>query len=189
VLSTLDYYQPDIVHFCDALPIGQDAEVICGRLIEQQIRVKRQFPDMAVMRSIPVGPPGYGDRLPTLEFGRWFEPVTDYLLTDTLLVGGAEAGIGPQQPVSGFVGITGRPCDWEMAARLVQQSSIPVIIAGGISHANVREAIACTRPAGIDSCTQTNAVDAQGRAIRFKKDLAKVKMLVESARRAEFSIA
>ena len=42
-----------------------------------------------------------------------------------------------------------------------------------------------TRPAGIDSCTLTNACDADGRPIRFRKDLGKVKHLVEAVRRAE----
>ena len=42
-----------------------------------------------------------------------------------------------------------------------------------------------TRPAGIDSCTLTNACDAAGRPIRFRKDLGKVKHLVEVVRLAE----
>jgi phosphoribosylanthranilate isomerase len=40
-------------------------------------------------------------------------------------------------------------------------------------------------PAGVDSCTGTNAMDAKGRSIRFKKDLEKVKHMVDEARRAE----
>jgi phosphoribosylanthranilate isomerase len=186
VLRTLDYYQPDIVHFCDALSSGSESVDVCARLSELQVRVKSRFPETAVMRSIPIGPPGCANHLTTLLYGRWFEPVTDYFLTDTQLVGGPEAAIGPQ-PVSGFVGITGQTCDWEMAASLVRQSRIPVILAGGVSPSNVIEAITRTRPSGIDSCTRTNAVDKQGRMIRFRKDLAKVKMLVEAVRRAELS--
>ena len=89
------------------------------------------------------------------------------------------------QPVSGFVGITGRTCDWGMAGQLVRQSKIPVILAGGISPENAAEAITRTRPAGIDSCTRTNALDAEGRPIRFRKDLEKVQALVAAVRRAE----
>ena len=89
------------------------------------------------------------------------------------------------QPVSGFVGITGRTCDWEVAAKLVAASSIPVILAGGISPENVAEALQRVRPAGIDSCTGTNARDGNGEPIRFKKDLASVKRLVETVRRFE----
>ena len=37
-----------------------------------------------------------------------------------------------EQPVKGFVGITGKTCDWDIAADLVKKSRIPVILAGGI---------------------------------------------------------
>jgi len=72
-----------------------------------------------------------------------------------------------------------------MAGCLVRQSKIPVILAGGIGPANSAEAIVRTRPAGVDSCTQTNTRDARGRNIRFRKDLAKVNRFVEAVRRAE----
>jgi len=184
IRRTLDYYRPDIVHFCDALPLGNDARPYCEQLIERQIRVKEEYPDTAIMRSIPIAPPGAADRVPTLEYGRWFQPATDFFLTDTLMIG-PSAAAASDQPVSGFVGITGKTCDWNMARRLVQNSRIPVILAGGISPGNVSDAMAETRPAGIDSCTLTNAGDADGRPIRFRKDLGKVKHLVEAVRLAE----
>jgi phosphoribosylanthranilate isomerase len=184
VLRALEFYQPDIVHFCDALAPKPFSGHGCERLIELQIRVKSHFPAMGVMRSIPIAPVGEAHRVPTLEYGRIFEPVTDFFLTDTLLVGSSSAG-DPRQPVIGFVGITGQTCDWVMAGRLVRQSRIPVILAGGISPANAAEAIARTQPAGIDSCTLTNACDARGRPIRFRKDLEKVRALVAAVRFAE----
>jgi phosphoribosylanthranilate isomerase len=189
VLQALEFYQPDIVHFCEALA-PQTRSVASGgqdrveRLIKLQIRVKKSFPEIRVMRSIPVGPAGEAHRVSTLEFGRRFMPVTDFFLTDTLL-GGASTAPAEAQPVSGFVGITGRTCDWGMAGQLVRQSRIPVILAGGISPQNAAEAITRTRPAGVDSCTRTNAVDARGRPIRFRKDLKKVQALVAAVRRAE----
>jgi phosphoribosylanthranilate isomerase len=67
----------------------------------------------------------------------------------------------------------------------VAMSRIPVILAGGISPQNVAEGIRQVRPYGVDSCTCTNAVDANGRPIRFKKDLARVKALVAETRRAD----
>ena len=184
IRRTLDYYRPDIIHFCDALPLGNDARPYCEQLIERQIRVKEEFPDTAIMRSIPIAPPGAAERVPTLEYGRWFQPATDFFLTDTLMIGTSGAAASGQ-PVSGFVGITGKTCDWNMARRLVQNSRIPVILAGGISPGNVSDAMTATRPAGIDSCTLTNACDAAGRPIRFRKDLGKVKHLVEVVRLAE----
>ena len=40
-------------------------------------------------------------------------------------------------------------------------------------------------PAGVDSCTKTNATDLKGRSIRFKKDFSRVKRFVDEVRRAE----
>lgn len=176
VARTIEYYRPDFVHFCDTLPAPGE----CGRLIDFQFRVKERFPAVGVVRSIPIGPEGRAAGIPSLEWGRVLEPASDAFLTDTLLAGGAV-----EQPVGGFVGITGRTCDWGTAAELVRRSRIPVILAGGISPENAAEAVRRVRPAGVDSCTLTNALDAGGRPIRFRKDLQKVKALVEAVRRAE----
>lgn len=181
IARTLDYHQPDIVHFCDTL----DDEV-CAQLIELQFRVKQRFPEIAIMRSIPIGAAGNADQVPSLEWARRLEPATDEFLTDTLLLGAGEAGQA-DQPVGGFVGITGLTCDWDVARRLVQQSRIPVILAGGISPLNAGEAVTRVRPAGVDSCTLTNTLDADGRPIRFQKDLQKVNALVAAVRRAEIT--
>jgi phosphoribosylanthranilate isomerase len=72
-----------------------------------------------------------------------------------------------------------------MAAGLVQASRIPVILAGGLTPDNVFDGLARVKPAGVDSCTGTNAVDAGGQAIRFKKDLEKVGRFVARARQAQ----
>ena len=45
-------------------------------------------------------------------------------------------------------GGTGRPCDWTLAARLA--SVRPILLAGGVTPDNVREAIGRVKPAGID---------------------------------------
>jgi phosphoribosylanthranilate isomerase len=83
------------------------------------------------------------------------------------------------------VGITGQTCDWQTAAALVANSKIPVILAGGISPDNVAEGILQVRPEGVDSCTQTNSLDANGVPIRFKKDIKKVEKLIGAVRATE----
>ena len=45
-------------------------------------------------------------------------------------------------------GGTGRPCRWDLAERLARKR--PIMLAGGITPENVREAVAQVRPAGID---------------------------------------
>jgi phosphoribosylanthranilate isomerase len=110
-----------------------------------------------------------------------FSPFSDYFLIDTLRVNQSSL---KDQPVAGFVGITGEVCDWTISARIVTESPLPVILAGGIGEDNVYDGIMTVRPAGVDSCTKTNAVDATGCPIRFKKDLQKVKRMVSEARKA-----
>ncbi len=184
VLRTLDYYQPDIVHFCEALTDRKDVWNYCCRLIRLQEDVKKRFPHILIMRSIPIAPSGKSHLVPTLDLGRLFEPASDYFLTDTMLINDPDSEAAPQ-PVRGFVGITGQTCSWQTAAELVAASNIPVILAGGISPGNVTEGILRVRPAGIDSCTRTNFLDEKGVPIRFKKDHKKVKQLVGAVRAAE----
>lgn len=188
VFASLDYYRPDIVHFCEILmesPPDALARSIpaagCSALIHLQNQIKQKFPEIKIMRTIPLPDKNTCNKIPYLELAEMFAPVSDYFLTDTLLVG--HSG-NSDQPVNGFVGITGKTCDWNSAARLVAASEIPVILAGGLSPENVYEGICAVRPAGADSCTLTNACDADGRPVRFKKDPVKVKQFVDQVCRA-----
>ena len=184
ILLVLDYYNPDIVHFCEALTFQNGVSGIYKELILLQENVKKRFPEIKIMRSIPIPQSGMTDPMDTIELARLFEPVSDYFLTDTLIVE-KSGSLFEHQPVKGFVGITGRTCDWDVAAKLVKSSRIPVILAGGITPDNVFDGIMHVRPAGVDSCTGTNAADSKGRSIRFKKDFGKVKRFVDETRRAE----
>lgn len=182
VLAALAELRPDIVHFCEAPGLDPDADAPMGRLVALQREVRRRFPEIRIMRSIPIGPPGRAERVPTLALAARFAPVSDLFLTDTLL---DDTGSGADEPVAGFVGITGQICDWDMARRLVVQSPLPVILAGGISPENAAAGLRRVRPLGIDSCTRTNLVDADGRPLRFRKDFGKVAQLLAALRRAE----
>ena len=188
VLRTLDYYQPDIVHFCEALSGSDDLWNFCDRLIDLQAFVRKHFPEIKIMRSIPIAQTLTNDRIPTIELAKRFEAASDFFLTDTILMNFSGSEID-RQPVPGFVGITGQICNWETARQLVENTNIPVILAGGISPQNVADGIRQVRPAGIDSCTRTNVTDKNGKPIRFKKDLVKVKQLVEQVRAVERSIS
>ena len=183
VFASLDFYRPDMVHFCEILTDRrlQVAEAECRRLVALQRTIRLKFPEIRIMRTIPIpaGPVEGHDSY--LELAAMFGPVSDFFLTDTVLTDVGESG---DQPVNGFVGITGIPCSWAAAARLVERSPIPVILAGGLSPDNVYAAIKTVRPAGVDSCTRTNACDREGCPIRFKKDMAKVRRFVDEARRA-----
>ncbi len=181
VLSALSYYEPDIVHFCEDLSSSggrPDTIDTFMPLVHLQAEIRERFSDIRIMRSIPIPQPTAKESSLFLSLARLFEPVSDYFLIDT-----RKAGVH-QQPVSGFVGITGEVCSWSNAAELVNWSPIPVILAGGLSHENVSDAVLAVRPAGVDSCTRTNAVDEDGLPIRFKKDIKRVRRFVAEARRA-----
>jgi phosphoribosylanthranilate isomerase len=154
---------------------------VCQRLIALQREIRRRYPGLAIMRSIPIGRPGSHADMGTLPLAEMFEGVSDYFLTDTVL---STAGNLSPQPVEGFVGITGQTCHWETARELVGRSPIPVILAGGLSPENVYDGIRFVKPAGVDSCTGTNRRDHQGRPIRFKKDMERLRRFVEETRRA-----
>lgn len=175
VLRLLEYYSPDIIHFCETLTDEDGKAISYNHLINLQQAVRNQFPNIKIMRSIPIGISGKPNGVPTLKIARDFEPISDYFLTDTWL---------GKEPVEGFIGITGKTCDWNVARELVQASSIPVFLAGGMSPENVCEGVKAVRPFGVDSCTNTNATDTNGKPIRFKKDCGKVKKFVEEAQRA-----
>ncbi|MEN6622891.1 MAG: hypothetical protein ABFD50_15245 [Smithella sp.] len=189
VFRILDYYQPDFVHFCEVLsPFPDDRKLAmkhCDALISLQEDVKKRFP-AAIMRSLSIPQTGIAKTEEIIEnvlaiMGK-LEPVSDFFLIDTLQ---GLPGAKREQPVTGFVGITGETCDWQIAKTIVAASSRPVILAGGLGDLNVCEAIMAIKPAGVDSCTKTNALGPDGRPIRFKKDLEKVKRMIEEVHRAE----
>ena len=177
VHRVIDWYQPDIIHFCDSLNHGSavDEEAVSAAVALQR-GVRERFPEAAIMRTIPIAPPGLGAHVPTLELGSRLADTSDWFLTDTLLVQGED------QPVAGHVGITGKVCDWGVARVLVKQSPIPVILAGGLSPENVAEGLRFTSPAGVDTCTATNLLDSEGKPIRFRKDPEKVRRFVAACR-------
>jgi len=190
IFQAIDYYQPDFVHFCEALsPFPGDQATIVREydaLLSLQVDVKDRFPRIEIMRSLSVpqsGSPQAVDILKNiLGFAEIFAPFSDYFLIDTLI--GHPQDPSPQ-PVAGYVGITGAVCDWAMAKAVIEKSPIPVILAGGLSDQNVYEAVVSLQPAGVDSCTRTNAVDKNGQPVRFKKDMKKVRRFVEEVRRAD----
>jgi phosphoribosylanthranilate isomerase len=172
----LDYYRPDYIHFCDNLTDGKGLPKEAEKFIQIQLDLKERHPDILIIRSIPVPLNGVSVDFPSLQLARQLEPFSDTFLIDSWV---------GNEPVKGFIGITGKEVQREMAKAVVQQSSIPVILAGGLSPENVYEAVCQVMPWGADSCTLTNETDNQGMPIRFKKDFTKVNRFVEAVRESE----
>jgi phosphoribosylanthranilate isomerase len=139
--------RPDILHLGtrpDALTPSQVAEL------------KTFFPDLKIMRTIPVR-----DEHDVAIAGT-YEGIADFLLLDTWKSGQPE------------IGACGLVHDWAISRRIVSEVSMPVILAGGIGPENAAEAVRRVRPAGVDSKTMTDLPDGSA------KDLQKVRALVQA---------
>lgn len=82
----------------------------------------------------------------------------------------------PNLAVPEFGG-TGRTHDWQISAEFVRRSPHPVFLAGGLTPANVREAIRRVRPFGVDLCS---GVRTDGRL-----DPTKLDAFVDSVRQSD----
>lgn len=175
IFRVLDYYKPHYIHFCSTVTGAADYRIKVEEVIRCQSELKERFPNIDIIRSIPIPQDGKTAHFSPLKIAQMLEPVSDVFLADTWL---------GNEPVEGFIGITGKTGSWELARKLVLKSKIPVILAGGLSPENVRAAIKKVIPAGVDSCTQTNLVDKMGEPIRFRKDFRKVEKFVKETRTA-----
>jgi len=89
------------------------------------------------------------------------------IVLDSMVGGGA-----------GALGGTGMTHDWATAARVVARSALPVFLAGGLSPANVSDAIRVVRPFGVDA---SSGVERRPGV----KDASRVRSFVDSVRRAD----
>jgi phosphoribosylanthranilate isomerase len=142
--------KPDILHL-GAAP---------QHLSPAQLRtVKAVFPQVSLMRSIPVVDES------SLALAHSYDGIADWLLLDSYEAGDRQIGA---------LGVTH---DWELDRRIIESVRIPAIIAGGLGPDNVREAIRRARPAGVDSKTKTDKRDGS-----HTKDLQKVSAFVVATR-------
>jgi phosphoribosylanthranilate isomerase len=144
--------KPDILHLCGDLKLVTPAKVV---------ELRGLLPGMKIMQAIPVMDES------ALQIARDFEAVSDYFILDSY------------SPQIGGIGAAGFTHDWSISHAIVEQSNIPVILAGGLSPENVADAIQQVRPWGVDSLTKTNEPLGGG---KFRKDLERVKMFVENAK-------
>ena len=138
------------------LHIGSAPELIGPKEVTA---LKRRFPTVAIMRSIPVF------ERESIALAQSYDGIADFLLLDSYRQSDKQIGA---------LGVTH---SWELDLEIIESVRIPVVIAGGLGPQNVRAAIEATRPAGVDSKTRTDKEDGS-----HTKDLAKVRAFVEAAR-------
>ena len=141
--------EPDIIH------LAAPPEAILPTQIEE---IKKELPEMEIMRTIPV----VGEE--SVAAAMVYDEICDYLLLDS------------KDPQSGQIGVTGRTHEWSISKKIVETVNTKVILAGGLGPENVAEAIRIVRPYGVDSKTKTDRIGGKG------KDLIKVKRFADTAK-------
>lgn len=161
VLITYLSDSQEIIRFCDKLNIN--IVQLHGKITMEQIkRLKTERPDIEVIKSLVVYGDNYCDLINTVQsLSTW----VDIFITDTF------------DPVTGASGATGKTHDWEISKKIISISPKPIILAGGLNPANVRQAIIETNPAGVDVHTGVESPDG-------RKDYKLVKAFISEARKA-----
>ncbi|TFH23989.1 MAG: phosphoribosylanthranilate isomerase [Myxococcales bacterium] len=122
-------------------------------------RLARIAADVAVIKSLVV----HGDDLDRLERAVQMQSAyVDAFITDT------------HDSSTGASGATGKTHDWSISRRLVELSTRPVILAGGLTPDNVGNAIRQVGPAGVDTHTGVEARDG-------RKDRERVRRFLDAA--------
>ena len=155
IVEMVKIVQPDILHLCGDLKLMTPARVL---------ELRGLLPGMKIMQAIPV----MDDT--ALQIAQDYESVSDYFILDSY------------SDEIGGIGAAGFTHDWSISRAIVEQSKIPVILAGGLSADNVIDAIKQVQPWGVDSLTRTNLPLGDG---KFRKDLEQVKLFVERGKNAQ----
>ncbi|MDQ4214353.1 phosphoribosylanthranilate isomerase [Microbacterium capsulatum] len=144
---------PDILHLCGEV----------GAVDPKAVRrLRGMLPEgMEIMQAIAVGADD------DLAMAIAYAEVADFLILDSYT------------PDVQGVGAAGVTHDWSRSAGIVEAVDVPVVLAGGLSAANVAEAIRAVRPWGVDSLTHTNRALPGG---GFEKDLDAVAAFVAASR-------
>ena len=159
IVAMAEDVQPRIVHICSATD---------ALSVDDQRRLRTMLPDgTRIMKAIEVGGPESTDR--AIAAAERYAPVSDFFILDT------------DDPSIPGIGAAGKIHDWDISAAIVERvgAQVPVILAGGLSPANVSAAIRHVRPAGVDSFSWTNA-----KADSRRKDPQLVRAFVQEARSA-----
>jgi phosphoribosylanthranilate isomerase len=120
------------------------------------LRKLRESLPCGIIKTIHVS----GER--ALKEAKIFSPLCDYLLLDTPSVS---------------MGGSGMKHDWSISKEVVLTADVPVILAGGLSPENVREAVKQVMPYGVDVSSGVESRPG-------KKDYERVKNFIEAAKGA-----
>ena len=149
IANVIEGTRPDIIHIGAAVELFSATETRA---------LKVAFPDVLIMRSIPVVDEA------SIEWAGAYCGIADFLLLDS------------HEPGDRQIGALGRTHDWRISRHIVKEVGVPAILAGGLDADNVASAISAVGPAGVDSKSKTDRADGTG------KDLEKVRRFVNAAK-------
>ena len=119
------------VQLVDALPEGSHA------------KLRKALPGVSLVQVIHVRDDS------AIEEAHAIAPTVDALLLDS---GNPDLAVKE-------LGGTGRVHNWDISRRLIEAVDVPVFLAGGLTPHNAAEAIAATRPFGLDLCSGVRTDD------------------------------
>lgn len=134
VLITYLNKAEEIISFCNKLNV-KIIQLHGDISLEELIRTKTLRPDIEIIKSLVVAVNNFKK---LVNMVKDFSPYVDAFITDTF------------DPETGAEGATGKTHDWNISKKLVELSTKPVIIAGGLNYKNVKQAILEIKPAGVD---------------------------------------
>ena len=149
IIEMIMFVNPDVLHLC-----GEPGELNVKAIKSIKERLQKFKIKLPIMQAVSV------DDMSALNFAKEYEEVADYFILDTSTTS-----------VQG-VGASGNVHDWSISKVIVENVNVPVVLAGGLSPKNVKEAIATVKPWGVDSLTHTNRFLKDG---SFAKDIEKVR--------------
>jgi len=119
--------------------------------------VRAALPHLKIIRAVPVTGPE------SIAKAREVARRVDAIILDTY------------DAESGRHGATGKVHDWTISRKIVETSRVPVILAGGLTPDNVRDAIRIVQPWGVDVHTGVEASDGT-------RDLEKMASFIHAAK-------
>jgi len=155
----------EIIEFCKKLNV-EIIQLHGDISIDELRKLKTLAPELSIIKSLVMRGGNIGELENIVSSTQKY---VDAFITDTF------------DPSTGASGATGKTHDWKLSKRLVQLSNKPVILAGGINHLNVYDAMMEVKPAGVDTHTGVEGIDG-------RKEFNKVKKFVEEAKRAFITI-
>ena len=127
----------EIINFLEAM--NSQIVQLHGEISNEELKqLKISSPDITIIKSLIVGKFSLDELITQIDKESEF---VDAFITDTF------------NPKSGATGATGITHDWEISKTIVNYSSKPIILAGGLNPENVYDAIMTVNPAGVDSHT------------------------------------